>query len=214
MPRQQMVKQIIYYTDNRLDGTKLCSKVRGLLKSFNIPIISVSQKPINFGENYVYKGERSQLAIMEQVWIGLMKSKADMIYLAEHDCLYHPSHFDLISDTICYDDHWYRCSTRGYYWLGLQGILLSTCFGPRLELIKGIASKLFCARKMGAIRYVEPGVGTDAKLIPIKRTRAKFPMICVRHDKNWGLNQLDHPEQFKVCPIWGDYKILREKLGL
>ena len=210
-----MVKELLYYTDNTLDGTKLCATVQILLKSMDIPIISVSHRPIDFGRNITYNGTRRQKAILEQIWLGLMQSKADMVYFVEHDCLYHPSHFDLVSDKLTYDDHWYRCSQYGFYSLNpIRAILLSTCFGPRLELIKGIASKLSYIYRYNSMRYVEPGFGTEDRLIDFNRTKASHPMICIRHGKNYGVSGLNHKADFQDCPTWGNYKELRNRLGL
>jgi len=209
-----MKKQLLYYTDNTLENTKLCLEVRNILNNINLPIISISHRPINFGENYIYKGKRGIQAILEQIWMGLLKSTADMVYFVEHDCLYHSSHFELISEILAYDDNWYRCSERGFFTYNtFYSRLLSTCFGPRIKLIEGIASKLAYLYKHNTLKFFEPGLGTETRFIDYKRMKAKCPMICVRHNKNFGIKDINHlgtPNN----PTWGNYKKLREKLGL
>ena len=47
-----MTKSIIYYTDNNIDDEILLRVQSQLVKS-GLPIVSVSLRPINFGENIV-----------------------------------------------------------------------------------------------------------------------------------------------------------------
>jgi len=86
-------KGIIFYTDNQLNLT-IARAVQKQLKSVNLPIVSASLKPMNFGENIHIKRERGYLTMAMQILAALEKSKADIIYFCEHDVLYHPSHFD------------------------------------------------------------------------------------------------------------------------
>jgi ribosomal protein L37E len=86
-------KEILYYTDNRLDPTimRACQKQLGRA---GLPIISVSLRPLKFGKNTVIEGERGPLTMFRQILAGLEASTADIIFFAEHDVLYHPSHFE------------------------------------------------------------------------------------------------------------------------
>lgn len=93
-----MDKTIIYITDNKLDDNifKLCqTNIKDSVNGY--PIISVSQKPIDFGENIcVGELERNSLSINLQMMEGLKKVKTDFIAIAEHDCLYTKEHFSFI----------------------------------------------------------------------------------------------------------------------
>lgn len=90
-----MDKTIIYITDNNLDERidKICKKY--ILKSIgDYPLISVSQKPIDFGKNIcVGVLPRSSLSINLQMMEALKIVKTEHIAIAEHDCLYTPEHF-------------------------------------------------------------------------------------------------------------------------
>ena len=90
---EKVTKGIIYYTDNRLDE-KIMKKCQEQLLKVGLPIISVSLKPIDFGQNYVVEGERGYLTVTKQIIKALEKSKTDIVFFCEHDVLYHPSHFD------------------------------------------------------------------------------------------------------------------------
>lgn len=87
---------ILYLTDSILDE-KISSFCRKHLKEAaqDIPIISVSQKPIDFGQN-ICVGEigRSWLNLYKQLQVGLEVIKTENVAIAEHDCLYTYEHFN------------------------------------------------------------------------------------------------------------------------
>ena len=87
------MKSILYYTDNKLrdDISQACIKQ---INKCGLPVVSVSQKPMNFGTNIVMDIGSSQLSMFKQILAGLEAIKTDIVFFCEHDCLYHPSHFD------------------------------------------------------------------------------------------------------------------------
>lgn len=96
-------KELIYYTDNYLNPNIMAACIKQLKEAYkanNISdkqVISVSHKPLDFGRNIVMPDlPRSSESIFRQILAGLEKAEADIIYLIEHDILYHPSHFDFI----------------------------------------------------------------------------------------------------------------------
>jgi hypothetical protein len=102
-----MTKGIVYYTNHSADEKILlaCQKqLKRCMEIWKFPIISVSQKPINFGENFVMDLESSLLSMYKQILKGLEECKTDIVFLAEHDVLYHPSHFDFTPEK---PDHFY-----------------------------------------------------------------------------------------------------------
>lgn len=92
-----MTKGIIYYTDNRLSEPIFSTCQNEILKS-NLPITSVSLKPINFGDNYVLDLERGYITMVKQITLALEKSESDIVFFCEHDVLYPKSHFDFIPE--------------------------------------------------------------------------------------------------------------------
>jgi len=109
----------IYYTDNQLDETimKVCQKQ--LLKAVNgKKIVSISLKPLDFGQNIVLPLERGYLTMFKQILAGLEALDTDIVYFCEHDVLYHPSHFDFLppqNDVFYYDDnYWFLRMTDGF----------------------------------------------------------------------------------------------------
>jgi hypothetical protein len=105
-----MIKEILYYTDNRLDP-KIIEMCQQQLLNTRLPIISVSLKPLDFGSNIVLPLERGWGTYFTQIFTGLAASKADVIFFAEHDVLYPASHFDftpLNKNTFYYDHNWWK----------------------------------------------------------------------------------------------------------
>ena len=88
----------IYLTDNMLDEKidSLCKK--NILNSIgDLPLISVSHKPIDFGTNIcVGVMERNSLSINIQMMKALEVVKTKYIAIAEHDCLYTQEHFAFV----------------------------------------------------------------------------------------------------------------------
>lgn len=86
---------IIFYTANVIPE-EFASKLRKNLWKVrkDLPIISVSHQPMDFGEN-IFMGNmgRSHLNIYRQALIGAKKATTKYIALAEDDVLYAPDHF-------------------------------------------------------------------------------------------------------------------------
>lgn len=93
----------IFYTDNQLK-LSIAHDIQKNLERIGIPIVSCSLKPMKFGENVVVKMERGYVAMFTQILKALETSKADYTFFLEHDCKYHPSHFQFTPPR---DDTWY-----------------------------------------------------------------------------------------------------------
>lgn len=108
MVAEGMNKTILYLTDDLLDPF-LATRCRELLVkvSGGRPIVSVSQKPMDFGENVcVGKIGRSGRSIDMQLSAGLEKVTTKWVALAEHDCIYSAEHFNWTPPD---DEHfWYN----------------------------------------------------------------------------------------------------------
>jgi hypothetical protein len=109
-------KGIVYYTDNRLDETIMRATQKQLLKAANgIPIISVSLKPLDFGMNVVLPLERGHLTMFKQQLVGIETIDCDVVFFAEHDMLYHPSHFEFVperADVYYFNENTYKVDSN------------------------------------------------------------------------------------------------------
>ena len=87
---------IIYYTANLVPDSFFKKTSEALLKAAGeVPIISVSHKPIELGKN-ICVGEigQSVLNIYKQVLIGCKEATTKYVAMAEDDTLYPPDHFE------------------------------------------------------------------------------------------------------------------------
>ena len=90
-----MTKGAIYYTDNRPRWFILEKCQEQIKKAWKGKLVSVSLKPINFGENLVLEGrKRSYPTMIKQIVMALEALDTDIVFFLEHDILYQPSHFD------------------------------------------------------------------------------------------------------------------------
>ncbi len=86
---------VIYITANVLPGD-FANAAQGILLEAigKLPLISVSQKPMDFGLNIDVGDEvRSHVNIYRQALIGADAAKTKYIAIVEDDCLYAPAHF-------------------------------------------------------------------------------------------------------------------------
>ena len=90
--RMEPTKGILYYTDNRLDPA-IMRACQEQLNRMGLPIVSVSLAPLDFGQNLVIEAERGPLTMFRQILAGLEALDTDIVFFAEHDILYDPSHF-------------------------------------------------------------------------------------------------------------------------
>jgi len=97
----QLDTTIIYYTANTEDPV-LESKVRSIIlkNKGDLPIISVSRKPIDFGEN-ICVGETvvCDISAFKQLLIGLKSATTKFCIAAEADVLYPPEYFNFTPPT-------------------------------------------------------------------------------------------------------------------
>lgn len=111
---------ILYYTANTIPEST-GKKVRDYLLKVTdnqYPIISVSQKPINFGQN-ICVGEigRSKYNCYKQILIGIKEVKTKYVACAEDDTLYSADHFLLQpKDEFFYYETNMWFAQKHYFW--------------------------------------------------------------------------------------------------
>jgi hypothetical protein len=115
---------IIYYSGNR-ENQEFEQKIIDNLKeqAGDIPIISVSQKPMNLGKN-ICVGDVgfSYLNEWRQILIGAKEAKTPYIIFAESDFIYSKDYFRFIPNTdmdmYIYDNIWIVMDKKfgDYFW--------------------------------------------------------------------------------------------------
>jgi glycosyltransferase involved in cell wall biosynthesis len=218
-----ITKGIAFYTDSVLDE-KYAAPVRQRLKhSINgHELVSVSLKPLDFGTNVVLPLKREALSMFRQIVAALEHLTTDVVFLCEHDVLYHPSHFEFMparKDVYYYNENTYKVDVKTgqavfYYTKQTSGLcayrdLLLQHYRARIDRIEreGLTTK----------RDFEPGCHRPPRGIDsytAERWMAPFPNVDLRHKQNltmsrWDASEFRDPkacEGFKLVdeiPGWG-----------
>lgn len=118
---------VIYYSSNK-EKPEFEQKIRDNILQVceDLPIISITQKPIDFGHN-ICVGDVgvSGFNMFRQVQIGLREAKTRFVVSAEADCLYPPDYFTFIPerDDLAYRDKnlYVMPQHRTYFWKKEEG---------------------------------------------------------------------------------------------
>jgi hypothetical protein len=214
-----LTKGMVYYTDCRCEERLLGAVRRRLDRIVQKAdagvygrIISVSLCPIDFGHNIWVDQPRGYLTMFRQILAGLEASRADIVFLTEHDVLYHPTHFDFMpvrDDVYYYNEHTYKVDSKTgqavfYYTKQTSGLcayreLLLQHYRTR---VKRVEEEGF-TRQMG----FEPGTHSPPRGVDNNKAEgwwSKFPNVDVRHKANLTESRWD-PSQFRSqrsCRGW------------
>jgi glycosyltransferase involved in cell wall biosynthesis len=191
-------KGVVYYTHNEGDERILEDSRRHLKMGIKEKhIIAVSSLPIDFGrKNIVYPRDRGEkfLDIFMKILIGLEASDAEVIFMAEHDVLYHPSHFAFVpprKDVFYYNTNvWKMRASDGHCLYVNDCKQLSGLCAYRDLLLEHYRERIRRIRSEGFTRGngFEPGTrkringGYDD--YPAESWRSEHPNIDVRHGTN------------------------------
>jgi len=212
-------KGIIYYTDNILkESFAKVIRERLKLSACGIPIVWVSQKPIDETPNIVLDLSRSHRSMCIQIYEGLMYMNCETIFLAEHDVIYHPSHFDFVppeSDVFYYNrNRWWLDSKTG------QASTNHNCFGALSQLCacRGLMINHYTERMDAYDRGInvrvhhgtEPGKhkGNIITNYEIGEFYSEWPNVDIRHGRNFTKSDRfkKNYELSDSIPYWGRTK--------
>ena len=186
-------RHIVYYTDSKID-LQLANAVRKRIKKTcgPIPIVSVSQEPLNFGKNIcIGEQPRKYKSIHEAILAGVEATpEGSIIYLCEHDVFYHPSHFAKLPDdenTMYFDTNRYYYSKGNSSFVKARGKrALSQCVGHRDTIIRHIKERLDHGLDEAGEEIVERWSDLE------KRSSVKYanytsdrPSVDILHDGNF-----------------------------
>jgi glycosyltransferase involved in cell wall biosynthesis len=214
VPMVDVKKGLVYYTDNSAAERILhvCRQRLGhICKDWEI--ISVSQYPIDFGKNIVLPLTRSVKSLFEQVVAGLKASTAEVIFLCEHDVLYHASHFDVVppdDNTFYYDHNRWCLDTRDgkavFYhsdcpsFMCAHRDLLLQHYSKVMSMMNGNDGKW--TRKYG---YSPPkGLPKEHRIGRVETYMSPYPTIDIRHDGSFTRRRMSK-DQFRnknSCQGW------------
>lgn len=218
-------KTIIYYTSNREDP-KMEKKVIDdmLSKAGNIPIISVSQKPLKLGVN-ICIGDvgHSYLNCRKQMLMATKLARTEYVIHTESDVLYPPEYFNFEPT----GDSVYRYLNVWVMWLTDEN---RKNFYRKPDTFDGamITKRDFYISLLE--KYLEPYPGwyiknTNRKTKPshtpftgISKEYIYGKIPCIQMKTKFGLNYTttvdEKPESTrKTLPYWGDAEKLRAKFS-
>jgi hypothetical protein len=187
-------KGIVYYTDNQCKEP-IATLVRERLKKCcnGYEIVSVSHQPLNFGRNIVMDLPRATQSIFKQIYEGLKQSTAEVVFLVEHDVIYHPSHFEFNppdKSTFYYDTN--RCAIDAPTGQSLLKYSMSPSFlvAYRELLLQYYKELLDLIDRDGFLRwrvgFAPGGRKIEGMNIPPVRTfKSAFPTLDIRNNGNW-----------------------------
>ena len=218
------MKTIIYYTSNLKDQNFERKVIDCILEAKgDLPLISVSQKPMDFGEN-ICVGDvgYSYLNAFRQILIGCEKATTSYVVMAESDCLYPVTgYFNFIpTDTemvYSYDNVWilwkdmekYRRWKRKDMYHKKDMTHASLIYG-RKELIKILED---------ALKGL-PEWDVNINKFPFYPEKLKFEafhgdaIVCIKTDaaKNAGTKLDESIPAQKSIWYWGNGKELKERI--
>lgn len=179
----------------------------------NHPLISVSQKPIDFGHNICVGdvGVSYRNAYI-QLHIGASNAKTEYIAIAEADQLYPPGYFDFEpkNDIYNYESLWIlRHWDKGRFLQKEYGdwtvIVRKSFLIKRLELHLG-----------GSLEWGKSRVGSVFQKRRWERFYVGAPIISVKTRENLSRNTgtIEGSEPEFSLPHWGSAKALSDYLGL
>jgi glycosyltransferase involved in cell wall biosynthesis len=216
-------KGIVYYTDNELDKEIMKACQEQIIKSTDNKIISISLKPLDFGENICLDMERGYLSMFKQILAGLEKLDTDIVFFCEHDVLYHPSHFNFIpqdKDKIYYNINVWKLRLEDGHAIHYDCQQTSGLCAYRETLIKHYKQRVLNTQtkfdELGNTRTYrnwiraqgfEPGTHGRPERVDDLQSESwwsEYPNIDIRHDGNltpsrWSQDQF---RSSRSCRNW------------
>ena len=220
-----MDKTIIYLTASQIPDT-FAEYARNVLREAigDIPVISVSRKPLDFGLNLLDTEPKSLSNIYWQMLRAAKLATTKYVAIAEDDCLYHRYHFEWepgqLEDEFYYDQNRFALFTWGkpmYHWRNRK----SNCslIAPRKLLIETLEERYAkwphgtpenITGEVGR-RMVEKNLGVRER--KSKEVYSKVSIIQVNHEYGSEERQKTHRKSYGPIraydiPHWGEAKNL------
>jgi len=208
---------IIYCSSNR-ENPEFEQKIRtNIVLNSNLPIVSVTQKPIVFGRNICVGDDIgvSGFNFFRQTLIACEAAATRFVISAEADTLYPPDYFKFIPerDYVCYRNTnlYVMPDKRSFFFHKKEGATHSQVIGREFyikrlkELFEGAPQ--WSAEEINFPR--ERGLGVDVfKDSEIEYFETKNPVIQIKTGNS--MRYYTHSERVPIVslPYWGDGKLL------
>lgn len=225
---------VIYYSDC-LPDPAILGACRRTIEQSGLPIVAVTLQPVDWpvALNVVYPSERGTITMFRQILIGLTLLDADVVFFAEHDLLYSPSHWT------------FRPPSEDRYWFNLNVWKVDVETGMAVTYETKQTSGL-CANRQLLIRHYrerirrveaegfsrrmgfEPGSHRRKERVddvPSDVWHSSVPNLDLRHRHNltasrWSPSEFRDPkscqgwQEADTIPGWGRARDVVERLAL
>lgn len=208
---------ILYYTSNR-ELTGLENHVRDniLRQSGGLPLVSVSQKPIDFGTN-ICVGDvgASGFNMFRQVQRGLREVKTKFVLSCEADCLYPPDYFTFIpeKDDVCYRNSnlYVMGQWRNYFYHKKEGATHAQIVGT--EFYRTVLDGLFKDApewSLEEFNFPKERTGNDDVFEKIEYYQTEHPVVQIKSDRS--MRHYTHSDRTPIYQLsyWGNGKAFRK----
>ena len=217
---------VLFYTCNQ-KPEPFATNVRNVLLEAigELPLISISHQPLDFGRNICIGESRiSAYTLYQQVLIGAEEAKTDYIACTEDDVLYAADEFTFRppdKETFCYNkNRWWIESSGLFRWRNRTA--LSGCVAPRqlmIDTLKRLFEKfpVHPETREGLTGFAEPGryeVYLGLPQVNLSFFRTKIPIVTFNTKPSLGGLRKSDPRDLytETLPYWGTARKLWDKL--
>jgi len=153
----------------------------------------------------------------KQLLKALKEASSEYVFITEHDVLYHPAHFKfecLRNDTFYHNRAVYANTKKGWHLVNCP--FLSQYVGDRKLFIAAVEERLLAMAKNILLPWLEIGYDDPFTKFNVQSFVVDFPNVDIRHTGNATGDGLSNPNRIHIIdiPYWGNFKELREKMGL
>ena len=212
---------LLYYTANTIEE-QLGESVRKHLLSIkgNLPIVSVSQKPLEFGKN-ICVGEigKTYYNCYKQIFTGAYAIKTKYVACCEDDTLYSKEHFKhrpSNEKVFSYNKNMWYCEETEFWtkgWTGMLSCIVSTQYlidtlKPKFD--KYPTEPVYRPNRISSV-FQEPGRYDKAKT---EYWESKIPIVTFNYFNAMGgkAKSTAHPPKSTLnLKPWGDCWDLKKK---
>lgn len=214
--KRDLTWSALYYTNNKPEEELMKKCQKQILKGIgNHRLVSVSLKPIDFGENLCLPDklgiqlESGGLTQAMQILAGLEMLDSDYVFFTECDVLYHPSHFDFVppeKDKYYYNINVWKLRMSDGHAIHYDVQSLSGICAYRELLLEHYKKKIEKIKEIGwsiNIGY-EPGTHDRPERVDDYKAeswKSEWPNIDLRHASHehmskakWSLDDFVHKE--------------------
>lgn len=207
---------IIYYSSSQEDS-EFERKIQKTIKenSGGLPIISVTQKPTDFGTN-ICVGDvgASGFNMLRQIQIACEAAKTRFVIHTEADCLYPPDYFTFKPerDDVCYrnTNTYLMGYNRDYFWKKNEG-------GTWCQVV----NREFLIKRLKELFKGQPMWDTSKKNFPKEIGQPFFTEFekfttanpCVSFKTGKGMRRFSHSQRIPIyeLPYWGKGEDVKKK---